>query len=40
MLDSFLGQNKKNSQYFGEDGEAGEVEEYFGDDGDNCAGAE
>lgn len=28
-----------NSQYFGEDGEAGEVGEYFGDEGDICTGA-
>jgi len=30
---------QKSSQYFGEDGEAGEVGEYFGDDGDIWAGA-
>lgn len=26
-------------QYFGEEGETGDVGEYFGDDGDICAGA-
>ena len=27
------------SQYFGDEGEVGEVGEYFGDEGDICAGA-
>lgn len=28
----------KRLQYFGEEGEVGEVGEYLGDDGDICAG--